>query len=69
LVPARQSGSAWWINVITPEKRAFTIQLTPQDGTGVSERCEPAQLDFAGHDEVFADIATAIAFVEHSLNQ
>jgi hypothetical protein len=69
LVTSRPSGSAWWINVVTPEKRAFTIQVTPSDGVGVSELCEPTELDFAGHDEVFANLAGAIAFIEHSVNR
>jgi hypothetical protein len=69
LVTARQSGSAWWINVMTPEKRAFTIQLTPHDGIGVSERCGSPQLDFAGHDEVFDNIDSAMAFIKQSVNQ
>jgi len=62
-VNVSQSGVSQWIDVVTETNRRFTIQVTPNDGVGVSE-IVGSEIDFGGHDEVFEKLAEAISHVE-----
>jgi hypothetical protein len=58
-----QSGAAMWIDIVTPNNLGFTIQVTPNDGIGVSRRSGD-ELDFGGHDEVLGDLGEVLQFLE-----
>jgi hypothetical protein len=56
-------GAATWIDIITSNNLSFTIQVTPNDGIGVSRRSGD-KLDFGGHEEVFDDLGEVLQFLE-----
>lgn len=58
-----QSGAATWIDILAANNVGFTIQITPNDGIGVSRRSTD-ELDFGGHDEVFGDLGEVLRFLE-----
>lgn len=53
------SGAAQWVDIVTASNRRFTMQVTPNDGIGVSEISDDG-LDFGGHDEVFQELNAAL---------
>ncbi len=62
-VNVSKSGIAQWIDIVTPSDRRFTVQVTPDEGVGVSE-IGNSEIDFGGHDEVFDNLADAISHIE-----
>ena len=58
-----RSGIATWIDILTANDVGFTIQITPNDGIGVSRRSTD-ELDFGGHDEVFDDLVEVLRYLE-----
>ncbi len=59
-------GSTWTITVITADRREFLIEVSPAGEVGVSDPSQFLEIDFSGHQWVFADLASAIEFVERS---
>lgn len=58
-----QSGVATWIDIMIPNQVGFTIQVTPDNGIGVSRRSGEA-LEFGGHDEVYNDLDCVLHYLE-----
>jgi hypothetical protein len=46
----------------------FSAEMVNRHQSSFPRAYESARLDFAGHDEVFDNIDSAIAFIEHAVN-
>jgi hypothetical protein len=60
-----ESGLAKWIDIRISMNSGFTIQVTPNDGVGVSRIPRENALDFGGHDDVFDDLSDALHYIEN----
>lgn len=61
-VSTAKYGLAIWIDITTLMGKKYTIQITPEDGVGLSERTSE-ELDFGGHEKVFSSLKDAISFI------
>jgi hypothetical protein len=61
-----RSGACIWID-IELMNRFFTIQVTPENGIGVSELNSLSDEFFSGHDEVFQNFKLALDFIEEKI--
>jgi len=59
-------GNDNWIDIVTDSARIFTVQITPMQGIGVSERREGG-LDFSGHDEAFDNLESVLSYIKEQL--
>lgn len=60
-----QYGTAFWVDILIPKNYSFTLQVTPTEGIGVTNTSKRTdEIDFGGHDEVFADINQALNYIE-----
>jgi hypothetical protein len=62
-VGATQSGACTWVGV-DGIGHSFTVQITPDDGVGVSEVNPSLSIDFSGHEEVFEDLDLALGYIK-----
>lgn len=62
-IGATQSGVCTWVGV-DDISHPFTVQITSDDGIGVSEVNYLLSIDFSGHDEVFENLDLALRFIE-----
>jgi|GEM_PF-3118584 len=63
-----ESGKAIWISINDGDIHFFEIQVTPDQGVGVSVKRNSEELDFAGHDEVFDSLDKALNYVDEMLS-
>lgn len=63
---SNESGACTWMRLFVKE-RAFSIQVTINEGIGVSEVNPSQDLDFFGHDEVFQDLEQVLEFIKIKL--
>jgi hypothetical protein len=69
-VNVQNSGKVCWVNIITPSRKVFIIEMHPDLGIGVSERLpRQADVDFSGHDEAFDNLEEAIAYIENNVRK
>jgi hypothetical protein len=61
-----ESGICTWIGIYI-DNRSFSIQITPNEGVGVSEIDTSLDVDFSGHDDVFRDLDEALEFLKTKL--
>jgi hypothetical protein len=59
-----QYGSSTWIDVLVAGDVGFTIQITPNDGVGVSRLPREDSLDLGGHDWEFVDLREVLDYIE-----
>ncbi len=64
-----ESGVAIWISMNDGESHFFEIQVTPNDGVGVSIRRDVEELDFSGHDEAFNSLDEALDYVDRQVRE
>lgn len=58
-------GISVWIGITSEVPQYFDIQITPQDGIGVTYRTQLATtIDFDGHDIVFDHMEQALEYVD-----
>ncbi len=62
-INTRQSGVAFWVNLNDGSSNYFELQVTPDQGVGVSV-IESDASDMAGHDEVFDSFDSAVDYLE-----
>lgn len=65
---SNESGACTWIRLLVNE-RAFAVQITLNEGIGVSEVDLSQEPDFFGHDAAFEDLGQALEFIKEKLMQ
>lgn len=66
VIGMNNTGICTWIGLVI-DKRQFTVEITPNDGIGVSENNPALDIDFSGHDEVFQDLESVLEFIKSKL--
>lgn len=62
-IGATQSGACTWVGVGDID-RSFTVQITLDDGVGISEVNPSLSIDFSGHEEVFENLDLALGYIK-----
>ena len=63
---SNESGACTWVRILINE-RAFAVQITVEEGIGVSEVDLSGPDDFMGHDIVFSELKQALVFLQQEL--
>ncbi|MCD1258181.1 hypothetical protein B5M42_004920 [Paenibacillus athensensis] len=59
-----QSGIAIWVSMNDGESNYVEVQVTPNQGVGVSKIQYVEEIDFGGHDEVFNSLDEALNYLD-----
>lgn len=65
-IHSQQSGRAIWLDIIVRE-RSFTVQITPEEGVGVSERNDGSDSQPYAHDEACPALDKALGYIRKKL--
>ena len=63
---SNESGACTWMRILISE-RAFAVQITVDEGIGVSEVDRSGSEDFMGHDVVFSELKQVFDFLQDKL--
>lgn len=62
------SGLATWVDIEIIGGYIFTIQVTPSEGIGVTDRSgRLEEVDFGGHEEVFSEFTQVLDYIEKKI--
>lgn len=62
-INVRASGVSWWANINDGNLNYFEIQVTPNEGIGLSI-VDTETTDMSGHEEVFSDLDETFKFIK-----
>lgn len=58
------SGNCVWVSVNDNDLNCFDIQITEEQGVGVTKKRDIVSFDFEGHDEAFRTLEEALKYIE-----
>ncbi|MCR2804269.1 hypothetical protein [Paenibacillus soyae] len=62
-----QSGECIWVSMNDSDLNYIELQVTSNEGVGITRRTDNPGIDFSGHDEKFNSLKEALEYLDRNL--